>query len=131
MVPHDLPTRRSAAPFSYPSMEAAADAAAAEAAVDRANAGMAGARVMAVTRRRNLTAQEVLDMDGYIVYLSDNDYSIGSVVENHRGTKVPTGTKLVVIGTLTRKEGLAQARRAGWSTRNWEYYDKFYKVVVE
>jgi hypothetical protein len=74
-----------------------------------------------------VTAQEIYEREGFLVFSAVCEYRIGSVVESEReGSILPVGTKLVIVGELTEDE----ARRANKPLRLIEA-GKYYKVIAE
>lgn len=78
-----------------------------------------------------LTAQEVLDQEGYIPFCSTVDRKAGDIVEVDGGKFVPIGTKLVIVGDLSIEEADALASRIGWPPHNIRSPWKMFKAVVE
>ena len=76
-----------------------------------------------------MTAQEIYEREGFLIYSSHREYQIGAVVENFADDAiVPRGTKLVVITTVSVEEALAVARRSGYDHSPAQY---LYKVIAE
>jgi hypothetical protein len=78
-----------------------------------------------------ITAQEILDREGFVPICSHIPYEVGDVVEmaNSRSV-IPFGTKLKITGTLTREQFyiLTEKYHPG---RNPGHGPYFFKVIAE
>lgn len=76
-----------------------------------------------------MTPQEILDQEGFLIYLSTLAVAHGAVVVNgDLKSMVAFGTKLVVIGEVTRAEALEWAARVRCNIMPARHY---YKVIAE
>lgn len=80
---------------------------------------------------KKLTAQEVLEQEGFIPFFSDYDRKPGDVVQTDGGSAVPKGTTLVISGELTRQEVIDLGDRIGWPRPPLGSFRRFYKAVAE
>lgn len=81
---------------------------------------------------RPLTAQEVLERDGYVIcWAKKPDDGTGQGENANGGGNMSKGDLLVKIGEATREEAISQWRSAGWQARCPPQAKYFYKTVAE
>lgn len=80
-----------------------------------------------------MTAQEIVDDEGFIILGSRRALSLGAVepfCDSDWPEFIPHGTKVVIVGEVTREEADAHWMRiCGERTESWWPY--FYKVIAE
>jgi hypothetical protein len=81
--------------------------------------------------RGGVTAQEIYEREGFIVWTMDRwTCEIGEVVEEHfSDAVVPLGTKLVITEQITKQQAKEWARRNGLPSESSAIY--FYKAIAE
>jgi hypothetical protein len=78
-----------------------------------------------------MRAQEIFEREGFLLMWSMTQLKIGQVYEYGRDDMVPQGSKLVVVGTVTREEAAAYILRNGMKTKHAHLWTYCYKVVAE
>jgi hypothetical protein len=74
--------------------------------------------------------QEVYELEGFIPWCSDEIVEAGHVFEeNYQDGIVPIGTRVAVVGPLSREDAFTMARKYGWSAHS--DYKYFYKTIAE